>query len=72
MANHETLVVENVDLDLLEEQRLALARVIECAIKGRQANAGDLELSEGVQQMLDAWSDERCLSKGEVSDEGKA
>lgn len=59
MDNHGTLVVENVDLDLLEEQRKALARTYDCATAGRPAESRDLWLLDGLCNLLDAWSDSR-------------
>jgi hypothetical protein len=56
----ETLVIENVDLDLLDEQRLALFRTIHAVEKGLGSSADDLGLLDGLQNMLDAWSDERA------------
>lgn len=46
-----------VDVALLEEQRAALTRVISCSITGAQATRGDIDLVEGIQNMLDHWSD---------------
>lgn len=63
-----TIIIENVDLDLLESQRLALRRVIDAAIMGRQASREDIREAEGLENMLDVWSDNRYHT-GEV--EGK-
>ena len=55
----EDIAINNVDPEMLEEQRLALSRLIDCATVGRRANKNDLHLLGGLQNMLDAWSDER-------------
>ena len=51
----ETLIIENVDLDLLEKQRLELIELYCGGIKASQCR----ELS-GLLNMLDAWSDRRA------------
>jgi hypothetical protein len=56
----ERLVIENVDADLLEEQRKALSRAIDCSGAGRKADQKDLRLLGGLLNLLDAWSDERA------------
>ena len=72
MDNHGTLVVENVDLDLLEQQRLALACAVECTAKGIPFDRKKLWLLDGLRNMLDSWSDERHFAEKEVPDAGKA
>lgn len=54
---NKTLTIENVDLQLLEEQRQALARVLSICAKGIMPSAQDLKSLEGIQNMLDGWSD---------------
>lgn len=61
---HGTLVIGNVDLGLLEEQRLALMRVIDCAVHGHRASEEDAVAVCGIQEMLDAWSDGRLPPGG--------
>lgn len=50
-----TLIIRNIDLELLEKQRGALTRTL----IAMEIKEGDLELMEGLEAMLDAWSDER-------------
>lgn len=57
---HGPLVVGNVDAGLLEEQRLALSRAVDCATVGQPVDRGDLRLLDGLRNMLDAWSDWRA------------
>ena len=47
------LIMKNVDLKLLEQQRLRLAGIDRDTLTAEQAEALD-----GVQNMLDYWSDE--------------
>jgi hypothetical protein len=67
-AATETLSVEGVDLELLEEQRKSLQRVIGC-LHGMVGytllgiTAEDVENLEGLENMLDTWSDERYFAK---------
>jgi len=51
----ESLHISNVDLRLLEAQRIALATIPREAISSEQNEAID-----GIQSMLDFWSDERA------------
>ena len=54
-----TLIIDNVDLEMLEQQRLTL---IEYTFKH-----GDVPvLLEGLQAMLDAWSDQRYYDRYDV------
>jgi hypothetical protein len=61
---HGTLVVGNVDLELLDEQRLALMRTV--VALGNDGVNGDRYLLDGLLNMLDAWSDERAEASGEA------
>jgi hypothetical protein len=54
---HGTLVIGNVDLGLLEEQRLSLSRAVDCAAVGQPADQKDLGLLDGLRNLLDTWSD---------------
>ena len=59
---HETLVIENVDLSLLENQRIALRRVL---TDFRSIGmAADVETLAGLENMLDDWSDQRAREAG--------
>lgn len=55
----ETLVIENVDVELLEKQRRALHHLLGDVNQLFIGAPKDIELVEGLVNMLDAWSDER-------------
>lgn len=57
-----TLIIENVDLDLLEVQRLELIELYCGGIRPSQCR----ELS-GLLNMLDEWSDERADNDNAVN-----
>ena len=62
---NETIVIHNVDVELLEEQRLALVRVTS-AVSTSPPGAVDFEdvaLLDGLQNMLDEWSDKHWLDR---------
>jgi hypothetical protein len=52
-----TLVIEGVDLELLEEQRQALAGVTPAELSNLPEEAADA--INGIQHMLDHWADVR-------------
>ena len=52
-----TLTIEEVDLSLLEMQRVALASISPKA--RRHFKKRQIEALDGIQNMLDAWSDKR-------------
>ena len=57
---NDLLIIDGVDLELLDQQRLALVRVVDAAsVENRKATKEDILLVEGIQNMLDHWSDER-------------
>lgn len=51
----QTLVIKNVDLDLLEQQRISLGR----RMLGLTLTEADEENLQGLMNMLDDWSDKR-------------
>lgn len=56
-----TLMISNVDLRLLEQQRLVLHKMLENVVLPRDTEPDMIEYRdalEGVLAMLDAWSDE--------------
>jgi len=59
----DTLIIQNVDFDLLELQRLALAEVLDAADpEGKAPNIAkpeDIRLVDGILNMLDIWSGRR-------------
>jgi hypothetical protein len=55
---HGTLLIQNVDMELLDEQRLALMRTV--VALGNDGVNGDRYLLDGLLNMLDAWSDGRA------------
>jgi hypothetical protein len=60
-----TLAVINVDLTLLEKQRKSLQHVVNCLLVGYKlpgVTTEDVENLEGLENMLDAWSDERYFA----------
>ena len=57
-----TLIIENVDLDLLDKQRLELVGL---SLGERSVN--DCPGLEGIIEMLDAWSDRRAADGDDVS-----
>lgn len=63
MAANRTLVIGNVDLDLLEDQRQRLNRAFYAAADGcpsrLELGPDQVDALVGVLGMLDAWSDER-------------
>lgn len=62
------LEILNVDLEMLEEQRKALAELAHL-IDNRQyyrVDSRHLSALDGVVNMLDAWSDERYFSRCDV------
>lgn len=62
-GKHDTLVLANVDFAMLERQRLALTRVLNAAVRGQMAPRLDMKLVQGIQEMLDHWSDGRLAQK---------
>jgi len=65
LPRRPVIILENVDSDLLEKQRLALVRVLFYAEDlSRAACKKDLDLVTGILHMLDDWSDKR-LKDGE-------
>jgi len=52
-----TLVIENVDLDLLEKQRLILIDVVHNMKHNDFTTEEEDEALEGLLNMLDRWSD---------------
>ena len=64
LPRRPVIILENVDSDLLEKQRLALVRVLSCVEDGVAAGKKDLKLVTGILNMLDNWSDKR-LKEGE-------
>jgi hypothetical protein len=60
------LRIDNIDLDLLEEQRKLLQEVMD-QIYGKEKDGAatvtlthdQIEALKGIENMLDAWSDER-------------
>ena len=59
-----TLIIEDVDMGLLEEQRLSLgAATVRAGDKGLHLTPDETFALTGIVNMLDAWSDERA---GEV------
>lgn len=63
-VEREDVTFENVDVKLLDRQRLALERVLCDTIVGRPCSEEDSELVSGLQNMLDDWSDERYHAAG--------
>lgn len=61
------LMIEGVDLDMLERQRIALARTL--VIVGSSINKQDVELLDGLLNMLDSWSDERLAAATNSTEE---
>ena len=57
MAKTATLVIPNVHLNTLEQQRLALGNISQEATLG--VSQTELDAINGIQNMLDHWSDER-------------
>lgn len=55
--HHETVVFENVDIAILEYQRLALVRVAVDGMKNATISGKDLAALDGLINMLDDWSD---------------
>ena len=53
-----SLLIGNVDLDLLEAQRQSLTRVIEDGACLDHSYPKDLAILKGLKRMLDDWSDE--------------
>lgn len=51
----QTLVIKDVDLDLLEQQRISLGR----RMLGLTLTEADEENLQGLMNMLDDWSDKR-------------
>jgi len=51
----EEITIQSVDTELLERQRLMLATIEE----GYSVTADQMRAIEGIQAMLDHWSDER-------------
>ena len=59
-----TLIIEDVDMGLLEEQRLSLgAATVRAGDEGLHLTPDETFALTGIVNMLDAWSDERA---GEV------
>jgi hypothetical protein len=58
MAN-QTLIIDNVDLELLEQQRHALIRHLTDARLDGIVCDKDFFLLDGLLTMLDNWADER-------------
>lgn len=53
------LIIDNVDLKLLEYQRLALVRLLGKVYPAQEdlKTRGDIEICQGLLNMLDEWSD---------------
>lgn len=58
------LKISNVDLELLEEQRLTLATITQNVALTKE----QLDAINGIQNMLDDWSDQRAFSKDDFHD----
>jgi hypothetical protein len=58
-SNCNTLVIEGVDLELLEKQRLALAELLGSAAPRAWRDSEEVELCNGLLTMLDHWADDR-------------
>ena len=58
-----TLVIDNVDLDQLEKQRLVLAELMYYATDDLEQNY--INALDGILNMLDEWSDTRASRKKE-------
>ena len=56
MDENKTLVIEDVDFGLLEKQRLELVKVV-------SGVPFDMELIDGLLNMLDSWSDSEYYKK---------
>ena len=56
-----TLVIDNVDLDQLEKQRLVLAELMYYATDDLEQNY--INALDGILNMLDEWSDTRASRK---------
>jgi len=62
----ETLLIQGVDLDLLEQQRRALTRVLHrlsLAFALPEDEAKDYDTLLGLENMLDEWSDQRYFTE---------
>lgn len=55
----ETLIIENVDLSMLEKQRMALVRALFVLDDLTVLSSEDKELMNGLLHLLDHWSDSR-------------
>ncbi|MCK9521345.1 MAG: hypothetical protein M0R74_20320 [Dehalococcoidia bacterium] len=69
MAN-ERLIIEDVDMDLLEEQRKDLSEAIDYlatrslyGLKARPKRDRWVESLRGLENMLNVWSDKRFYAK---------
>lgn len=63
MPNDNTVVLENVDTKLLENQRKVLIEILCNTKKTKELTPVDLEALEGLQGMLDDWSDTEFFKK---------
>jgi len=60
----ETLIIENVNFDLLEEQRKTLDKIVGFACEGVTfLRRKDIEALSGISEMLNAWSDDMFYRK---------
>lgn len=57
----EAIIIPNVNVELLEEQRLALVRVTSAMslVQPAGVTEEDVKMLDGLLHMLDYWSDER-------------
>ena len=62
------LVIEDIDLELLDQQRLTLAALL-MTQKAAGFSRAEKEALEGIQTMLDAWSDKRHWTEQWENDE---
>lgn len=63
-----TLIIENVDFKLLQEQRRALDAVLyEARDRQRVPTTHDLDMLVGLQNMLDAWADSSDSQQGDTT-----
>ena len=57
----DALIINNVDLDLLEQQRLMLSVVLDRLNITPGVTPDEIEALEGILNMLDSWSDNRVI-----------
>lgn len=58
------LIIDNVDLPTLDEQRTYLVSLLESVGNGKAADPIHIHAVDGILNMLDAWSDDRAASDG--------